>query len=97
MFASRKQVTELSKELQRMRLIVDRLRRDVSRVQGQLRGLEGWSDDFIKTQEVFEAETRAFVRPVAVAAGAPLASSVESCASSAEQEPAPNSSIRRLA
>lgn len=80
-----------------MRLIVDRLRRDVSRVQGQLRGLEGWSDDFIKTQEVHEAETRAFVRPVAVAGGATAEGTADSSPCSAEQEPAPSSAIRRLA
>ena len=102
MFASRKQLIELGKELQRMRLVVDRLRRDMNQAHAQLRGLDGWNDDFIKTQEVCDAQTRMFFRPMAAGGGssaAPLRESPEradpSTLPGTEQEQIPNSSIRR--
>src|ERR1700755_2140389 len=62
MFATRRQVSELNRELQQMRLIVTRLRRDLNLAQRQLSKLEGWGDDFIKTHQISDTDTRFFER-----------------------------------
>jgi hypothetical protein len=104
MFATRKQLSELGKELQRMRLVVDRLRRDMNQAHAQLRGMDGWNDDFIKTQEVSDAQTRMFIRPVATAGGGapplreaadPAEAADPSTLPSTDQDSVPRSSIRR--
>ena len=62
MFATRKQLKIVNRELLHTRLIVDRLRRDLDRAQMQLRNMHGWWDDFTKTREMPDSETRIFER-----------------------------------
>ena len=62
MFATRKQLQIVTRELAHTRLIVDRLRRDLDRAQMQLRNMHGWWDDFTKTRELPDSETRIFER-----------------------------------
>jgi hypothetical protein len=100
MFATRKQLASLGKELQQMRLIVARLRQDVNRAQGQLRNMDGWGDDFIKTREVTEQDTRAFVRReldlnVAALPQWQWSEPGDEVASDDEAEPMPDSGVRR--
>ena len=111
MFAGRKKIEALHRELQHTRLIVDGLRRDLDRAQKQLRNMDGWWDDFTKTREVTDADTRAFFRetpaalresPASAQRFSPLqaqprgARALSALSLETEVEPeAPQSSIRR--
>jgi hypothetical protein len=102
MFGTRKQLHALQTELQHTRLIVDRLRRDVNRAQSQLRALNGWGDDFIKTREISEADTRVFLREQLATAEPTLESPLvepagELSDAAPESRPAESTIRRRLA
>lgn len=93
MFATRKQLKIVNRELQNTRLIVDRLRRDLDRAQLQLRNMHGWWDDFTKTRELPDSETRVFVRPAYVTNGSSAVALAE--AAVVEAEAVPPSGVRR--
>ena len=52
MFATRRALKELTRELQRIRFVVSHLRRDLNLAQGQLQKLDGWGDDLVKTRQI---------------------------------------------
>ena len=52
MFATRRRLDELTRELHQLQLIVARLRRDLNSVKSELLKLDDWGDNFVKTRQI---------------------------------------------